>query len=209
MRLSPEHLRRQRLNLAARGSWTYPHRNELKRRGFLWDGASWLAPDADTLQQAVRDLRDAPFEREWSVTVHGDAGWKDGIGRWAWFCRSHLPPELIEGTDQGPCQNSGVAEARALLWGVRAAFATWPPPSTPGTLFLRSDNKGVLDCLSLQRDNFEDMVALRALIPAHLTLNVKHVPGHQRANTTAAWVNRRVDQASHLRGETGRNRLKR
>lgn len=205
--LTEEHRRRQRLNLFARGGWTYPNRQALKERGFLWDGTAWLAPSKEELDAAILDLQESTTQ-EWTLTIHGDAGWKDGTGRWAWFCRSNLPPKLIEGFDQGQCFSVNIAEARAILWGVRAAFAAWPPPSGPGVLFIRSDNMSVINDLQSRSRRMEEIAELLELVPSNLTLNVKHVPAHGKTGGTAGWVNRRVDRASHLRGEEGNRRLK-
>lgn len=205
--LSKEHRRRQQANLHVRGSWTYPHREELKRRGFLWDGVVWLAPDETARDKAVEEFANAPGEREWTLTVHGDAGWKDGTGRWAWFCRSHLPPQVVEGFEQGECPSVNIAEARALLWGLRAALEVWAPPPVGGTIFLRSDNKNAIDELTARSRRMPEVAQLIDLVPVNVTLNLKHVPAHSRG-TTAAWANNRVDRASNLRGDVGRQRLK-
>jgi hypothetical protein len=102
-----------------------------------------------------------------------------------------------------------VAEARALLWGVRAAFKVWTPPREGGTIFLRSDNQGVINALASRSRLIPEVSEILRLVPTRVRLNLKHVPGHGKAgNTTAAWVNDRVDQASHLRGATGQQRLR-
>lgn len=208
--LTREHHRRRGLRLGVTGRWTFAHRAELKHRGFLWDGECWLAPSEEVRDRARADLQGKEAVEEWSLTVHGDAGWKDGIGRWAWFCRSALPPRLLEGAEQGECPNSTVAEARALLWGVRAALARWPVPEppAPATLYLRSDSKSVIDAITARSARLDEVGQILSHLPPRLTVNAKHVPGHRKGGT-AAWVNDRVDRASNLRGEVGDRRLKR
>ena len=196
--------RRRRENLAVSGGWTFPARGELKSRGFLWDGVNWLAPGPEEKARALKELTGTRRSiEEWSVTIHGDAGFKEGYGRWAWFCRSSLPPFKVEGVSEGSCKNVQIAEARALLVGVREALRTWPPKGTPDSvLFVRSDNLGVIEDISARRSRVQEIGELLSIVPANVRIDARHVKGHNVDKSTATWVNRRVDAMSNLRGVT-------
>jgi ribonuclease HI len=208
MRLSHEARRRQAAGLSVTGRWTFTCRAELKNRGFIWDGEAWLAPDEPTKIKALADLSHTPPDLSWSVTIHGDAGFKNGIGRWAWLCRSSLPPRYLTGEDQGPCPSVEEAEARALLHGLQATLSLWTPPPTPGTLYLRSDSQAVIEAIQRRSTTLPPIQALLKALPPQILIDAKHVPGHGRAKGTARWANNRVDLASNLRGILGDKRIR-
>ena len=188
---------------------TYPYRQELRALGLRWQDGVWWASSADMHAQALEVLRQPAPAMPWSLTVHGDAGWKDGLGRWAWFARNDAPPHRLEGVEQAACPNIQEAEGRALLYGLREALRAWTP-QPGGVVYLRSDNLAVVERLH-QREALRCAPAVAeilALVPAGVHLDARHVPGHGRASGTARWVNERVDAASHLRGMTGSKRLR-
>lgn len=188
---------------------TYPYRQELRALGLRWQDGVWWASSADMHAQALEVLRQPAPAMPWSLTVHGDAGWKDGLGRWAWFARNDAPPHRLEGVEQAACPNIQEAEGRALLYGLREALRVWTP-QPGGVVYLRSDNLAVVERLH-QREALRCAPAVAeilALVPAGVHLDARHVPGHGRASGTARWVNERVDAASHLRGMTGSKRLR-
>lgn len=163
-----------------------------------------MAPSLEIKEEAIRDL--SHMVSLPSVTVHGDAGWKDGIGRWAWFVRSGIPPYKIEGVDQGTCPSVMKAETRAILGGIQAALSAWTLP-IGSTFFIRTDNQEVVRQLlkDVQRVSEIDQILI---LLKDFTCDVKHVPGHGKSRGRAAWVNNRVDATSNLRGSVGRERLK-
>jgi hypothetical protein len=194
-----------------RGKWTYAHRHALRALGCVWNGSAWVAPTAEVYAQAMA-FADVPYEEDWTVTVHGDAGWKNGVGRWAWFCRSSAPPQVVEGVNQGETKDVFVAESLALYHGVMEAFKVWVPPTDKrGVLFLRSDNLAVVQSLSgpygRPSPGTKHLARLVNLVPPNIRIDAKHVPAHGKTGGTAGWANARVDAASHLRGEVGAQRL--
>lgn len=175
------------------GNWAYNARAALKEAGCRWNAAYrvWDAPSAEVQQELIRLHGSAPVE--WSATVHGDGGWKNGTGRWAYKARSHLPPLWLSGAFEGTCPDSMHAELWALQEGVKRVLAVWPPPETGGTLFIRSDCQGALTRIETWVKTLNLHSSIRVCI--------KHVPGHGKsANLRARWMNEQVDQASSMRG---------
>lgn len=192
-------------NLGVTGAWTYHARLELKKRGFRWDGSRWNAPSLEARNLAVTELSGAaPTEK--TITIHADAGWKEGVGRCAWLIRSSVPPFKVEGVYTGGCADVVSAEARALLKGVQDALRAFTPEE--GTLFyLRTDNTSCVKQISSGSAKTPEIAELLALLRGY-KINVKHVPAHGKASGTAAWANDRVDALSHLRGDEGRKRMR-
>ena len=181
------------------GAWTYAARGELRRRGFWWNGRAWVAPSSEAAKQARHDLSGA-VDTSWSLTVHGDAGWKDGVGKWAWFVRWN--GGRVEGADAGTCPSVACAEALSLLAGVRVGVTRYQPKDG-GVVYLRNDNLGVVTMLQQgARGKLQPVDDLLDLCDRHrLRVDARHVKGHQNpSNSVAAWVNNRVDALSHLRG---------
>lgn len=151
--------------------------------------------------------------RRW-ITVHADGGFRDGRGRAGFLLRSSFAPFRIVGARDipKPVPDSTTAEAVAILYGIRAALATWGPDGAAGFdvdgiggFFVRSDSLACVEYLNSGRGNL--CSAARAALDAALDLtggyglNVKHVCGHGRdANPSAAWANARADEAANLRG---------
>lgn len=192
-------------SLDVRGQWTYAARRELRKRGFRWMPRcrAWRAPNAEARDLAISQLSGWQ-SREWSLTVHGDAGWKDGVGRWAWYAR--YEGGVVKGVSQGEMHSVFNAEAASLLWGLRAALAAHPPDKQAPRriVYFRNDNLGVIQHIKQKRRSNWLVKQILELCKTHcLTVNAKHVKGHQNpGNSTAAWVNYQVDAMSSLRGVT-------
>jgi hypothetical protein len=194
--------------MVIRGSWTYAHRDVIKKMGCKWDGDGWQAPDQDVYQQ-IMALKGSPGKEEWTLTIHGDAGFKSGIGRWAWMCRHHLPPFRVVGVEQAPIRDVNAAEAMAILRGAEAGLNQWVP-SGAGTVFVRSDNTAVLGDLDSRSPRMDEVRRIREFLRTHpkLRVHLKHIPAHGKARGTAGWSNQLVDEMSNLRGDAGRARMK-
>lgn len=196
-------------------SRAYHLREKLKELGCRFDSASrrWYALSEEMHAAALILLPErGSIIDEWSFTVHTDAGFRDGIGRMAWFCRSSFTPYKVTGAESRTVPNSTYAEELAMLLGLQRAVDLWPFPKTgTGTIYLRSDCMSVVRQLNGQtRTLSSPMKEARDMIPSHIKVNAKHVAGHGRdANQRAAFCNRAVDQLSHLRGEQGKKRVAR
>jgi len=206
--------------LAVVGEWTFTAREELKKRGFLWygKGRAWVAPSEEARDRAIAELVAEAVPR-WSVTVHSDGGWKNGIGRWAWYCKTTNTAPII-GHGEGEAPGSAFCEAEAMARGLSLALDAWAygiaevaasaaerglAPGKP-TVFLRTDCAALLD--ALQRDEvprgwrFDSVAWIREQPAAHgIVFDMKHIRGHgDNRRSTAAWVNWKVDALSSMRG---------
>lgn len=196
-------------------SRAYHLRDKLKDIGCRFDGTSrkWYALSEEMQATALNLLPErGSIVDEWSFTVHSDAGFRDGIGRMAWLCRSSFTPFKVTGAESKAVPNSTYAEELAMLLGLQRAADLWPfPKAGPGTIYLRSDCMSVVRQLNGQTRTLSDpMKEARGMIPSHIKINAKHVAGHGRdANQRAAFCNNTVDRLSHLRGEQGKKRVAR
>ena len=195
------------MDLLVQGSWTYAARGELRERGFRWDPKrrGWKAPNVEARDRAIAELSGTVLN-EWSLTVHGDAGWKDGIGRWAWYVR--WGRGRVEGRHEGRCPSVAEAEARSLWYGLAVGLEQHEPRSDADrrVVFLRNDNLDVVRALKGEiRLTSEAVGEILQLCEDHrIDINAKHVKGHQRSsNSVAAWVNNRVDKLSNMRNRDG------
>jgi len=200
--------RRWREGWGVKGKWTFAAKDELKSRGFYWcaRGRCWAAPDLAAKQLAEVELGGAVLPAtHWSMTVHGDAGFKDGVGRWAWCVKYEDHPYLEGHKEESGPANVATYEARSLAYGLAAGLEEWPPhrTHTDRHVYLRNDNKGVVTAIqSANRKHHIEAVRdiLNLAEEFGLKLDVKHVKGHQRSrNSTAAWMNNRVDRRSSMR----------
>lgn len=148
--------------------------------------------------------------RAW-VTIHGDAGFKPPRARVAFLARGWAGwgPKWLSWTYEPPgVKDVQTAEALALLYGFRGSLWTWTPRIPGGVrgFFLRNDNLGVIQRLQAGSGGVSGIAAcicdklLDEAARAGAKLHAKHVPGHSQADSTAAWMNRAVDQRAHLRG---------
>ena len=195
-------------NLPVVGPHSFAHREAIKALGCRWAGGKWCASTPQMHAEATKLANQTPTVSEWTLTVHGDAGWKNGIGRWAWFCRSGEYPFNMEGARQAAISSSQEAEAQALLDGVRQALSVWTPPDSGGTLYLRTDNLGVVHQIQGLNAKSTQVQEMLGLLPSTLKVNARHVPAHGRSVGTTGWANAKVDALSNLRGDVGAKRLK-
>lgn len=192
--------------LYLQGGWAYHNRRALKKAGCRWDAERrvWIAPS----EEAARYLRNTyePTQKYlYSLTVYGDAGFRQEarLGKWAWYVR-HADGR-VEGSQEGCCDTVQGAEALSLLCGLRAGLERWPlwPHHRERAVFFRNDNLDVVHAL-------QKPTALRRLAPIadilkicdtfSLTIDAKHVKGHQNPKRSVqAWLNNRVDEAANLR----------
>lgn len=143
------------------------------------------------------------------ITVHADAGFKDGRGRGAFAARAAYPPlHLRQASDLGKVESVQEAEAIALLMGAKASIDLWGPVVKGGIggFFLRSDAKSVTDALAgrgrLKGHAGKVVQEIQALARAYkFELHAKHVPGHAKDNTKATYMNNLCDAKSNLRGK--------
>ena len=218
--------RRYAAGLSVSGEWTFIAKDRLKAGGFLWHRLRrcWCAPSASAKAEAERQWAEADVAR-WSVTVHGDGGWKNGTGRWAWYCKTSGEPPIL-GRAEGPTSGPGETEANALCSGLRVSLDAWggrieeakvaaeqrglvaPAP----LVFLRSDCLNLLKAIEQKLSGRNRSLpsgwrysAVYELLDLHrqwaLSFNIKHVKGHgDPSKSTAAWVNWKVDAMSSMRG---------
>lgn len=183
-------------------TWAYHHRGELKKRGFRWNGQVWTHPNADVVAKAIAELSIKPIEnKEWTVTVHGDGGWKNGIGRSAYLIR-HDEGGRWTGVVEWECAGAFEAEVRALHDGVQRAMNLWTAPTDRTCrIYLRTDCMRVVDQVTGKTKRSPEVRAILKLIPKHVHVNTRHVPAHGKSvDGTAKWCNDVVDKLSSMRG---------
>lgn len=189
------------------GNWTFTHKEELKKRGFMWSSKDrqWAAPSAEARDKALEDLA-ATVVEPWTMTVYGDAGWKNGVARWAWYVRwAKGPAGLHEGFEEGDCPNINEGEARSLLDGLLAGLKHNPPPDDERerVVFMANDNMAVVNAIRERRHRFTESVdqLLSVVKDWGMRVQIKHVKGHQSPSASVqAWVNNRVDEIGNMRG---------
>lgn len=173
-------------------------RDDLKAAGWFFYAprGAWCAPDAQELARIQDRLRATPLPlAPLSVTVHADAGWKEGRARVGYLLRASLAPYKIEHVQDGTLPSSFAAEALALRLGVERALGVWP---TAQRLYLRTDCLPCLDALRSGHPKNSDLADILRLTGG-VVLDLKHVRGHGPITSTAAWANSRVDAMVNLR----------
>jgi ribonuclease HI len=131
------------------------------------------------------------------VTLYTDASFhqEDG-GSWACWLRSDLGRDISKGVCPPHVIDSNLAEMHAILEGITRARAIWG--NLVGIL-VKTDSQTAVDVLKYRapRPRRSDYAKIQKLVVEALAPNimirVRWTPGHQRPNTTAAWINGRVD----------------
>lgn len=144
-----------------------------------------------------------PPGMEWAanwITVHSDASLSREGASFAFACRSsYFPLHLRLAGELPGVRDVNIAEALAMLYGIRAALWTWAPIFDVEGFFLRSDSLVTVNCLSARHPPKNAALAdvqreLRAACRP-FRIHAKHVKGHQSsANSTAAYMNNLCDR---------------
>lgn len=138
------------------------------------------------------------------VTIYTDASWFPELkeGGWGYWTKSNKGRITNHGKlpDWVTCSNS--AEIAAILIGVIEAFETWPNEITG--ILICTDSQVAMQYLKYRPDGIKtlkraDWLEIRKLLyellDSHgVLIKIRHVKGHQRARTTEAWLNNKVDE---------------
>lgn len=132
------------------------------------------------------------------VTIYSDAGFKDGKGTWAVWCRADHGRLVLHGKCPDEIVSITAAEAYAISIGVKNALHKWP--QTKG-FYIKTDSKDAIKALVNSKFGVKHKELMERLKIAfdklvegrELKLKFSWVKGHQKNQTMQAWLNNKVD----------------
>jgi ribonuclease HI len=131
------------------------------------------------------------------ATLYCDASFSpnDG-GAWACWLRSDAGRDISKGICPPHIIDSNLAEMHAVLEGIVRARSIW---GNLAGILVKTDSQTAVNILKFRapKHRRRDYAALQTHVVSALAPNVRirmqWTPGHQHPDTTAAWINDRVD----------------